>query len=100
MEMKFMLGVGVASLSAGPFTGVIIDLGVTNGSSLGANLARCKGATLDLNGSAGVGLELSAEQIPILKDLLPGAKYEYSLETSTNLLHRSQVVPDVPLCNA
>ncbi len=99
LEMKFMLGVGVASLSAGPFTGVIIDLGVTNGSSLGANLARCKGATLDLKGSAGVGLELSAEAIPILKDLLPGAKYEYSLETSTNLLHRSQVVPDVPLCS-
>jgi hypothetical protein len=100
LEMKFQVGVGVAELSAGPFAGVIVDLGVTNGSSLGAALARCKGATLDLRGSAGVGLEISAAAIPILKDLLPGAKYEYSLETSTSLLHRSQVVPDVPLCDA
>jgi len=100
VEMKFQVGVGVASLSAGPFAGVIVDLGVTNGSSLGAALARCKGATLDLRGSAGVGIELSAEEIPILKHLIPGAKYEYSLGTSTSLLHRSQVVPDVPLCNA
>jgi hypothetical protein len=100
VEMKFQVGVGVASLSAGPFAGVIVDLGVTNGSSLGAALARCKGATLDLRGSAGVGIELSAAEIPILKDLIPGAKYEYSLGTSTSLLHRSQVVPDVPLCDA
>jgi hypothetical protein len=100
VEMKFQVGVGVAELSAGPFAGVIVDLGVTNGSSLGAALARCKGATLDLRGSAGVGIELSAAAIPILKDLLPGAKYEYSLGTSTSLLHRSQVVPDVPLCDA
>jgi hypothetical protein len=100
VEMKFQVGVGVASLSAGPFAGVTVDLGVTNGSSLGAALARCKGATLDLRGSAGVGVELSAAAIPILKDLLPGAKYEYSLGTSTSLLHRSQVVPDVPLCDA
>jgi hypothetical protein len=99
LEMKFQLGVGVAELSAGPFTGVTIDLGVTNGSSLGAPLARCKGATLDLLGSAGVGLELTAGAIPILKALLPGAKYEYSLETSTPLLHRLQVIPNVPLCN-
>ena len=100
VEMKFQVGVGVASLSAGPFAGVTVDLGVTNGSSLGAALARCKGATLDLRGSAGVGVELSAAAIPILKDLLPGAKYEYSIGTSTSLLHRSQVVPDVPLCDA
>jgi len=100
VEMKFQVGVGVASLSAGPFAGVIVDLGVTNGSSLGAAVARCKGATLDLRGTAGVGIELSAASIPILKDLLPGAKYEYSLGASTSLLHRSQVVPDVPLCNA
>jgi hypothetical protein len=100
VEMKFQVGVGVASLSAGPFAGVTVDLGITNGSSLGASLVRCKGATLDLRGSAGVGVELSAAEIPILKDILPGIKYEYSLGTSTSLLHRSQVVPDVPLCNA
>jgi hypothetical protein len=99
VEMKFQIGVGIASLSAGPFAGVTVDLGITNGSSLGASLVRCKGATLDLRGSAGVGVELSAAQIPILKDILPGIKYEYSLGTSTSLLHRSQVVPDVPLCN-
>ena len=45
-------------------------------------------------------LEVHPGNIPILKDLLPGAKYEYSLGTSTSLLHRSQVVPDVPLCDA
>lgn len=100
VEMKFMVGIGTSSVSAGPFASIIVDLGVTNGSSLGASLVRCKGATLDLKAGAGVGLELPASAVPILKSLLPGAKYEYTLETSTTLLHRSQVVPNVPLCSA
>jgi hypothetical protein len=100
VEMKFMVGIGTSAVSAGPFASIIVDLGVTNGSSLGASLVRCKGATLDLKAGAGVGLELPASAVPILKSLLPGAKYEYTLETSTTLLHRSQVVPNVPLCTA
>lgn len=99
LEMKFQLGVGISIAEAGPFTTFTLALGITNGSSLGAALARCKGATLDLDASAGVGIELSAKKLDFLKGILGDTKYEYSLETpKTNLLHRSQVIPDVPLC--
>jgi hypothetical protein len=101
IDMKFQVGIGTAALSAGPFATITVALGLTNGSSLGAPLARCRGASLDMKGGAGVGLELSEAAIPILKALLPkGTKFKYSIETSTTLLHRAQVVPDVPLCTA
>lgn len=101
VDMKFQVGLGTSALSAGPFATITVALGLTNGSSLGAPLARCRGASLDLKGGAGVGLELSEAAVPILKAILPkGTKLKYSIETSTTLLHRAQVVPDVPLCSA
>ena len=101
VDMKFQVGIGTSALSVGPFATITVALGLTNGSSLGAPLARCRGASLDLKGGAGVGLELSEAAVPILKALLPkGTKFKYSIETSTTLLHRAQVVPDVPLCSA
>jgi hypothetical protein len=37
--------------------------------------------------------------VPILRGFLPpGTKLDVGIETSTTILHRQQVVPDVPLC--
>jgi hypothetical protein len=97
--LKGMIGLGTPALSAGPFTSLTAAVGVTNGSSLGAPLARCRGATLDLKGGGGAGIAISSSVVPILRGFLPpGTKLNIGTETSTIILHREQVVPDVPLC--
>jgi hypothetical protein len=98
--LKGMIGLGTPALSAGPFTSLTAAVGVTNGSSLGAPLARCRGATLDLKGGGGAGIAISSSVVPILRGFLPpGTKLNIGTETSTTILHREQVVPDVPLCH-
>jgi hypothetical protein len=86
--------------SAGPFGSVTTSIGITNGSSLGAPLARCRSASLDMEVGGGVSLSLSSPVLDALKKVLPpGAKIpDPKAELSTNVLHREQVVPDVPLC--
>lgn len=99
VSLKGMIGLGTPALSAGPFTSLTAAVGVTNGSSLGAPLARCRGATLDLKGGGGAGIAISSAVVPILRGFLPpGTKLDIGVETSTTILHRQQVVPDVPLC--
>ena len=100
VKMKVQAGLGIPEASAGPFGTVTTSLGVTNGSSLGASLARCKGATLDMLVGGGASVSISTPLLDALKKLLPpGTNIPTSVETSTNILHRSQVVPDVPLCS-
>lgn len=100
VKMKVQAGLGIPEANAGPFASVTTALGVTNGSSLGAPLARCKGATLDMNVGAGVSLSISTPLLDALKKLLPpGIAIPDSKDLlDTNVLHRTQVVPDVPLC--
>ena len=100
VKMKVQAGLGIPEASAGPFGTITTSLGVTNGSSLGASLARCKGATLDMLVGGGASVSISTPLLEALKKLLPfGTDIPTTIETSTNILHRSQVVPDVPLCN-
>jgi hypothetical protein len=99
VKTKVQAGLGIAEAYAGPYGFVTTSLGVTNGSSLGAPLARCKGATLDMEVGGGASIEISSPLVDALKKLLPpGTELPEEAETSTNVLHRSQVVPDVPLC--
>jgi hypothetical protein len=99
VKMKVQAGIGVPAASAGPFGSVTTSLGVTNGSSLGASLVRCKGATLDMEVGGGVSISISSALLDALKAVLPaGTEIPTSKELTTNVLHRSQVVPDVPLC--
>lgn len=101
VAMRFQVGLGTPALTAGPFASIVTSLGLTNGSSLGAPLARCKGATLDVELGGGAALTLSNDVLPILKSVLPaGTEFEYSIESRTTVLHRAQVMPDVPLCQA
>jgi hypothetical protein len=99
VSMKFQVGLGTPALTVGPYAEIVTSLGLTNGSSLGAPLARCKGATLDVELGGGAGLSISAAAISILSQFLPkGTKLQFNVGTKTNVLHRAQVVPDVPLC--
>lgn len=99
VKMKVQAGLGIPVASAGPFGSVTTSLGITNGSSLGASLTRCKGATLDMFVGGGVSISISTPVLDALKILLPaGTSIPNKKELSTNVLHRTQVVPDVPLC--
>jgi hypothetical protein len=100
VKMKLQAGIGIPAASAGPFGSITTSLGVTNGSSLGAALARCKGATLDMELGGGVSLDLSSSLLSALEQVLSQTLKlpdEPALKP-INVLHRSQVVPDVPLC--
>jgi hypothetical protein len=100
VKMKVQAGLGIPEANAGPFGWVTTSIGVTNGSSLGASLARCKGATLDMEVGGGVGFEISSPLFDALEKLLPpGTEIEKEATAKTNVLHRSQVVPDVPVCS-
>jgi hypothetical protein len=99
VKMKVQAGLGIPAASAGPFGSVTTSLGVTNGSSLGASLVRCRGATLDMEVGGGVSISISTPLLEALKKLMPaGTSIPTTKEASTNVLHRTQVVPDVPLC--
>lgn len=100
VKMKIGAGVGTANASAGPWGAVVTSIGVTNGSSLGAPLARCKNATLDLRLEGGVGISIDDSTARILKRVLP-KKLKLGTDltlANKTVLHRSQVVPNVPLC--
>jgi hypothetical protein len=101
VKMKIGAGVGTASANAGPWGAVVTSIGVTNGSSLGAPLARCKGATLDLRLEGGVSISIDDSVMKVLKRVLPkklklGSDLKLANKT---VLHRDQVVPDVPVCH-
>jgi hypothetical protein len=102
MTMKLLAGVGTAAASAGPFGTFTATVGLTNGSALGAALARCHGATLIIKVGGGVGLDIPAPVAKAINALIPmPAGMELSseaVEISKEVVHRSQVVPDVPLC--
>ena len=99
VKMKVQAGIGIPAASAGPFGSVTTSLGVTNGSSLGASLVRCKGATLDMEVGGGVSISISTPLLEAMKKLFPfGTSIPNTKEGSVNVLHRTQVVPDVPLC--
>jgi hypothetical protein len=100
VHLKLQVGLGPPAATAGPFGSVSTSLGITNGSALGAALVKCKGATLDMSVGAGAGLSLSNEVLDALKVLLPdNINLEPSVEQTTNVLHRDEVVPDIPLCH-
>jgi hypothetical protein len=99
VKMKVQAGTGVLGASAGPFGEVTTSIGLTNGSSLGAPLARCKSATLDMLIGGGASVEIPDVADKVLTAILPdGTEIPKTVSAETNVLHREQVVPDVPLC--
>ena len=106
MSVRALVGLGVPGIAVGPYVKLITSIGVTNGSTLGDALARCHGATLDFSVVMGGALDVSLDlPAPITKAF---GSYIDSLKESVAsigqktvpIVHRTQVVPDVPLCNA
>ncbi|MGN9812904.1 hypothetical protein ACTMSW_26570 [Micromonospora sp. BQ11] len=99
VEMKAQAGIGMPVAFAGPYAKVVLSLGLTNGSALGAPLARCVGATLDGKVGAGVGVSLSFDALTALQKLLPQkVKYKADTERIRVFYHRSLTLPAVSLC--
>lgn len=100
LNVKTQVGVGTPLVNAGPNTAVTVAVGATNGSSLGASLTRCRGASLDIDIALGAGVSVDKSLLGVLEKILPkNAKVELGLEVKKRVLHREQVVPDVPLCH-
>ncbi|MBS1907904.1 MAG: hypothetical protein JST33_15395 [Actinobacteria bacterium] len=103
-KMKMLMGVGAPYFGAGAFGTVTIMIGIGIGSALGSPLALCRSASYDLAVGKGIGVvsEYSIvtsllEKIPHVKDVLPDDGL--TRQTSRSVLHRKQVLPDVPVCN-
>jgi len=98
-NIKVTVGIGPTFFNAGPNFAVNVAFGATNGSSLGAPLARCRGVTLDIDGTYGASLNLAGGIVEFLRKRLPGfTNLEVGVEGKSKLLHRQQILPDVPLC--
>ncbi len=107
LGVRALVGVGIPGLAAGPYGKLSITVGVTNGSSIGASLARCRGATLDISGGIGAAGYLSTESVTeLIKKFNVILKKRFQVETeaaldkSWSLFNKTVVVPNVPLCNA
>ncbi|MFY1691948.1 hypothetical protein [Plantactinospora sp. WMMB782] len=99
VETKIQFGIGIPAAFAGPYAKLVVDLGVTNGSALGAPLARCVSASLNAKVGGGFGITASSVAVQELQKLLP-TKLKFELETEKLWpIHRAaQTLPNVPLC--
>ncbi|MEQ4300124.1 hypothetical protein ABNF97_01815 [Plantactinospora sp. B6F1] len=99
VETKIQFGIGIPAAFAGPYAKLVVDLGVTNGSALGAPLARCVSASLNAKVGGGFGITASSKAVEALKKLLP-TKLKFELESEQLWpIHRAaQTLPNVPLC--
>lgn len=104
MSVRALVGLGVPGIAVGPYVKLVTSVGVVNGSSLGAPLARCHGATLDFSVVMGGALDVSAD-LPKAITTAFGSyiddlkKSVASIgEKTVPIINRTQVVPDVPLC--
>jgi hypothetical protein len=102
VRLRVQAGTGLLGASAGPYGTVITSVGVTNGSALGAALARCKSGTLDMDLAGGVSVAVPDVVDSVLSRILPkGTEIPKQVDLGKlNVLHREQTVPDVPLCKA
>ncbi|SCL44308.1 hypothetical protein GA0070606_0231 [Micromonospora citrea] len=100
-EFRFVLGFGIPGVAAGPYVKLRASIGVTNGSALGAPLARCQRVDRVIKIGSGVGLNLDGELAELISQRIPGRpKVKADLETEVlfTVDKSSQVRPDVPLC--
>jgi hypothetical protein len=99
-EFKFMLGIGVPGIATGPYAKFKFSAGVTNGSALGAPLARCHRADLSIEGGGGVGLSVGSAGVNALLKRVPKwpIKLELESEFMGQIAKASQTRPNVPLC--
>lgn len=100
----FMLGLPVAG--AGPFVGIVASVGVTNGSAAGrvglplpvGPGVKCRGSTLVLTVRAGEGISVSAPLTKAIEQVLKVSIPKEADFIKKDIVNRTVVEPDVPLC--
>ncbi|MFU8850245.1 hypothetical protein ACNAW0_04535 [Micromonospora sp. SL1-18] len=100
----FMLGLPVAG--AGPFVGIVASVGVTNGSAAGrigmplpvGPGVKCLGATLVLTVRAGEGISVSEPLTKAIEHVLGVSIPKEADFIKKDIVNRTVVEPDVPLC--
>ncbi|MEO3819669.1 hypothetical protein [Plantactinospora sp. B24E8] len=99
VEVKMGLGLGIPAAFAGLYAKLVVDIGVTNGSALGAPLTRCVQASLNAKVGGGAGVNLSSTASAALRKLLPKTvKFELESERLWPIHRAAQTLPAVPLC--
>ncbi|MDM4777963.1 hypothetical protein [Micromonospora sp. b486] len=104
-EFRFGFMIGLPVAGAGAFVGVVASIGLTNGSAAGrvglplaGPAVKCRGSTLVLTVRAGEGLSVSE---PLAKAIETVLKVPIPNEVDflkKDIVNRTVVEPDVPLC--
>jgi hypothetical protein len=104
-EFRFGFMIGLPVAGAGPFVGVVASLGLTNGSAAGrvglplaGPAVKCRGSTLVLTVRAGEGLNMSEPLAKAIEKVLQVSIPKEADFLKKDIVNRSVVEPDVPLC--
>ncbi|MEU6019900.1 hypothetical protein [Micromonospora sp. NPDC047134] len=104
-EFRFGLMLGLPVAGAGPFVGVVASLGLTNGSAAGrvglplaGPAVKCRGTTLVVTARAGEGLNVSQPLAKAIEIVLGVPIPKEATLISKDIINRTVVEPDVPLC--
>ncbi|MFJ8580012.1 hypothetical protein [Micromonospora sp. NPDC093277] len=105
-EFRFGLMLGLPVAGAGPFVGIVASIGVTNGSAAGriglplpvGPGVKCRGSTLVLTVRAGEGISLSEPLTKAIEYVLKVSIPKEADLIKKDIVNRTVVEPDVPLC--
>lgn len=105
-EFRFGLLIGLPVAGAGPFVGIVASVGVTNGSAAGrigmplpvGPGVKCRGSTLVMTVRAGEDIALSDPLSLAIEHVLGVKIPKAAAFYSQDIVNRTVVDPDVPLC--
>ncbi|MEU3456575.1 hypothetical protein ABZ671_23680 [Micromonospora sp. NPDC006766] len=105
-EFRFGFMIGLPVAGAGPFVGIVASVGVTNGSAAGrigmplpvGPGVKCRGSTLVLTVRAGEGISVSQPLVKAIEQVLGVGIPTEADFIKKDIVNRTVVEPDVPLC--
>lgn len=105
VEFRFGFLIGLPVAGAGPFVGIVASVGLTNGSAAGrvglplaGPAVKCRGSTLVATVRAGAGISMSEPLAKAIEHVLKVAVPKEADFVKKDIVHRTVVEPDVPLC--
>jgi hypothetical protein len=102
-EAKFYVGIGAFGFTAGVYFKLATTAGITIGSALGSPIEVCRSAQVGVWAGYGVGYTLPAAFTKVINKFLellnvaPIAK-EAGIGEVKNVINKSVITPDVPIC--